>query len=45
MIMDRRYDPCLIFCFSKRDCEANALQMSKLDLNNDDEKALVEEVC
>jgi ATP-dependent RNA helicase DOB1 len=44
LIMNRHYDPCLIFCFSKRDCEANALQMSKLDLNSDDEKALVEEV-
>eukprot|EP00300_Choanocystis_sp_HF-7_P014133 c18578_g1_i2.p1 GENE.c18578_g1_i2~~c18578_g1_i2.p1 ORF type:complete len:1024 (+),score=274.98 c18578_g1_i2:41-3073(+) len=44
LVMRRNYDPCLIFCFSKRDCEANALQMAKLDLNSDDEKTLVEEV-
>jgi ATP-dependent RNA helicase DOB1 len=30
--------------FSKRDCEAYAMQMSKLDFNNDDEKALIESV-
>eukprot|EP00299_Pterocystis_sp_00344_P019548 c9683_g2_i1.p1 GENE.c9683_g2_i1~~c9683_g2_i1.p1 ORF type:complete len:1032 (-),score=263.71 c9683_g2_i1:80-3130(-) len=44
LIMSRHYDPCLLFCFSKRDCEAHALQMSKMDLNTDEEKKLVEEV-
>lgn len=27
MIMVRQYDPVIVFCFSKRDCEAQALQV------------------
>ncbi|XP_067889141.1 exosome RNA helicase MTR4 [Heterodontus francisci] len=44
MIMERNFQPVIIFSFSKKDCEAYALQMSKLDFNTDDEKKLVEEV-
>lgn len=44
MIMDKNFQPAIIFSFSKRDCETYATQMAKLDFNNDDEKALVEEV-
>ncbi|GBG64761.1 hypothetical protein CBR_g46718 [Chara braunii] len=42
MIMQRQYDPVIVFSFSKKDCEALATQMSKLDLNDQDEKKLVE---
>jgi ATP-dependent RNA helicase DOB1 len=38
MIMERKYTPCIIFSFSKRDCEQNALQMTKLDFCEPDEK-------
>ena len=34
----------IIFSFSKKECEALALQMQALELNNDDERALVEGV-
>jgi ATP-dependent RNA helicase DOB1 len=44
MIMERNYQPVIIFSFSKKECEGMALQMSKLDLNTDDEKKLVESV-
>ncbi|XP_047228503.1 exosome RNA helicase MTR4 [Girardinichthys multiradiatus] len=44
MIMERNFQPVIIFSFSKKECEAYALQVSKLDFNNDDEKRLVEEV-
>eukprot|EP00054_Salpingoeca_dolichothecata_P017500 m.105077 g.105077 ORF g.105077 m.105077 type:complete len:1072 (-) comp22474_c0_seq1:123-3338(-) len=44
MIMERSYQPVIVFSFSKRECEANALQMSKLDFNTEDEKELVENV-
>ncbi|KAL5486646.1 hypothetical protein EMCRGX_G019154 [Ephydatia muelleri] len=44
MIMERQLQPVIVFSFSRRDCEAYALQMSKLDFNTSDEKALVEEV-
>ncbi|MGH0172476.1 UNVERIFIED_CONTAM: hypothetical protein FKN15_005183 [Acipenser sinensis] len=44
MIMERNFQPVIIFSFSKKDCEAYALQVSKLDFNTDEEKKLVEEV-
>ena len=33
MIMERQLQPVIIFSFSRRDCEALALDMSKLDFN------------
>lgn len=33
MIMERNFAPVICFNFSKKDCEAYALQMSKLDFN------------
>jgi ATP-dependent RNA helicase DOB1 len=44
MIMDRNYQPAIVFSFSKKECEDKAMQMSKLDFNDEEEKALVEEV-
>ncbi|XP_061732578.1 exosome RNA helicase MTR4 [Nerophis ophidion] len=44
MIMERNFQPVIIFSFSKKECEAYALQVAKLDFNNDEEKRLVEEV-
>uniref|UniRef100_A0A674NHZ5 Exosome RNA helicase MTR4 n=1 Tax=Takifugu rubripes TaxID=31033 RepID=A0A674NHZ5_TAKRU len=44
MIMERNFQPVIIFSFSKKECEAYALQVAKLDFNKDDEKRLVEEV-
>lgn len=44
MIVERDFVPCIVFSFSKKDCETYALHMSRLDLNDNDEKELVEEV-
>ena len=61
MIMERNYEPVIVFAFSKRECEGcvyfyvnmsgnltnrpgMALQMSKLDFNDDTEKKNVEAV-
>eukprot|EP00727_Mastigamoeba_balamuthi_P014523 m51a1_g9696 putative ATP-dependent RNA helicase (1034) ;mRNA; f:1368526-1372611 len=44
MIMDRAYDPVIIFSFSKRECESLALQMTKLDFIGEAEKKAVESV-
>ena len=33
MIMERNLQPVIVFSFSKRECEAYALQMAKLDFN------------
>ncbi|PFH34659.1 putative Superkiller viralicidic activity 2 family 2 [Besnoitia besnoiti] len=50
----RNYTPVIIFCFSKRECEANATALmggsrggrdgGNVDLTTDDEKALIEEI-
>jgi ATP-dependent RNA helicase DOB1 len=42
--MDQQLDPCIVFSFSKKDCETYALQMSRLDFNDEEEKELVEQV-
>jgi ATP-dependent RNA helicase DOB1 len=42
MGMTRGYDPLIVFSFSKRECESLALSLGALDLNNNDEKQLVE---
>eukprot|EP00127_Corallochytrium_limacisporum_P006719 Clim_evm8s234 gene=Clim_evmTU8s234 len=44
LIMSRGYDPVIVFSFSKRDCENHALNLSKLDFNNEDEKTMVDTV-
>lgn len=38
MIMERNFQPVIIFSFSKKDCEAYALQMTKLDFNTGTDK-------
>ncbi|EGC38055.1 hypothetical protein DICPUDRAFT_53548 [Dictyostelium purpureum] len=44
MIMERNYQPVIVFSFSKKECELYALQMSKLDFNNEEEKNAVETI-
>ncbi|KAJ3107729.1 ATP-dependent RNA helicase mtr4 [Phlyctochytrium planicorne] len=41
MIMVKNYHPVIVFAFSKRECEGNALQLSKLDFNDDQERGMV----
>lgn len=43
-VMERNMAPVIIFSFSKKECEAFALQISKLDFNLPQEKLLVDEV-
>jgi len=33
MIMERSFAPVIVFSFSKKECEAYALQMARLDFN------------
>ncbi|KAH8685608.1 rRNA-processing arch domain-containing protein [Tricladium varicosporioides] len=44
MIMLKHYNPVIVFSFSKRECEAYALQMSTMAFNDDSEKAMVTKV-
>ncbi|CAK9146412.1 unnamed protein product [Ilex paraguariensis] len=44
MIIQRQYDPVICFSFSKRECEFLAMQMAKMDLNEDEEKVNIETI-
>ncbi|CAI9099042.1 OLC1v1035803C1 [Oldenlandia corymbosa var. corymbosa] len=44
MIMERKFQPVIIFSFSRRECEQHAMSMAKLDFNTQEEKDNVEEV-
>lgn len=44
MINMKNFHPVIVFSFSKKECEGNALQVSKLDFNTDDEKDLVKSI-
>ena len=42
--MERNLDPVIVFSFSKKDCEAYALSLAKMDFTTDDDKELIGEV-
>lgn len=44
MILERNYDPVIVFSFSKKECEKLALSMVSLDLTDKDEKTLVSSI-
>ena len=44
MIMLKHYNPVIVFSFSKRECEAYALQMSSMAFNDESEKQMVTKV-
>ncbi|CAD6206218.1 GSCOCG00010022001-RA-CDS [Cotesia congregata] len=44
MIMERTFAPVIIFSFSKKECEAYAMQMSQLDFNTEAERKLIDDV-
>ncbi|ESR56611.1 hypothetical protein CICLE_v10018695mg [Citrus x clementina] len=44
MIMERKFQPVIVFSFSRRECEQHAMSMSKLDFNTQEEKDTVEQV-
>ncbi|TXG49216.1 hypothetical protein EZV62_025091 [Acer yangbiense] len=44
MIMERQFQPVIVFSFSRRECEQHAMSMSKLDFNSQEEKDDVEQV-
>eukprot|EP00210_Caulerpa_lentillifera_P001649 g1585.t1 len=42
MVLQRSYDPLIVFSFSKKTCEQLALQLAKMEINSDEEKQMVE---
>ncbi|VDM61003.1 unnamed protein product [Angiostrongylus costaricensis] len=43
-IKERSMLPCIIFSFSRKECEAYALSLKNMDFNDDEEKTLVREI-
>lgn len=44
MIWMKKYNPVIVFSFSKKDCEALAMKMSKLDFNTDEERSMLTKI-
>lgn len=44
MCSDRGYLPVIVFSFSRKECEANAVALKKMDVTDDEEKKLIDEV-
>jgi ATP-dependent RNA helicase DOB1 len=44
LIKENSLDPAIIFSFSKKECEAGALALSKMDLTTEEEKELIEKI-
>lgn len=44
MIISKNYNPVIVFSFSKRECEGLAISLSKFELNDTDEQALVSSI-
>ncbi|KAL6782801.1 hypothetical protein ACKKBG_A08170 [Auxenochlorella protothecoides x Auxenochlorella symbiontica] len=44
MVMEKNFDPIIIFSFSKKECESLAMQMVAMDLNTAEEKQMIEAV-
>ncbi|KAF3325604.1 superkiller viralicidic activity 2-like 2 isoform X1 [Carex littledalei] len=44
MIMERQFQPVIIFSFSRRECEHHAMSMAKLDFNTQEEKDAIDQV-
>jgi len=44
MLLQENYYPAILFSFSRRECESNALMLEKLSMNTEDEQNLVQTV-
>ena len=44
MIIERNFDPVIVFAFSKKECERLVLSMSALDLTDETEKQLISSI-
>lgn len=44
MCVENNYAPIIVFSFSRKECETNAVALKKLDFTTDDEKKLIGEV-
>jgi ATP-dependent RNA helicase DOB1 len=42
LIISKGLDPCIVFSFSKRECEQYSMSLKTCDFNNEDEKAQID---
>ena len=39
LITEKNLDPCIVFSFSKKECEQYSMSLKSCDFNSEDEKA------
>lgn len=44
LIVSKGLDPCIVFSFSKRECESYSMSLKNCDFNNEDERQSVEHI-
>jgi ATP-dependent RNA helicase DOB1 len=44
LIIDKGLDPCIVFSFSKRECEQYSMSLRTCDFNTEDEKAQIDTI-
>ena len=44
MIVDKNYDPCIVFTLDKKMIEEQAKALDRLDLNSDTEKSMIDAI-
>ena len=44
MVFEKKFNPVIIFSFSKREVEALALSLKQFDLTSEDEKKQIEQI-
>lgn len=44
LIVSKGLDPCIVFSFSKRECEAYSMTLKNCDFNTEDERDSVERI-
>ena len=44
LIVDKGLEPCIVFSFSKRECESYALSLKACDYNGPEEKKQIDEI-
>ena len=44
LIVSKGLDPCIVFSFSKRECEAYSMALRNCDFNSEDERANVKKI-
>lgn len=44
LITDKGLDPCIVFSFSKRECEQYSMSLKLCDFNNEDEKSQIDTI-